>query len=662
MILAYGLFIAKYGFYGDEWYLAYAGKVEGASKFTDVFASDRPFRAYLVGFMYQLIGLNAPLHGYVSLFIRYLGGLGTFWLFFQLFPRQKWLSLFLAALFVVYPGFLQQPVGFDYQSHHMAITLEVFSIAMMVAAWKSSRIRVKAPLIVFSAAFSLVNFLLMEYYLGLEGFRIAVLLYLASGGGSIKSVWVKPRLGLKKAVFYWLPYLASSALFLIWRLMIFTGTRSQTNVAKIAGEFFATFFSSSVSFLVDLARSFVNLTATAWFAPLYIRANDLRLKDAILAIAVGLLAAGITYVVWRWVSEDGEEYENQEDDHTVAWLFWMGVACSVSSLVFVVFGERAVNFAMFNRFTYPGSIGAVMIIGALVALVRSMPIRGLLISVLIGLSVVSNVANSLQYLEIWDSVKDFWWQVSWRIPQIKPESMLVVNYAAAPVSEDFYVWGPADLIYFPESYKPQGVTRSPLGSVAITNENIQAIQLGRELPDRIRRGIYLTQDMREPLVISQPRTDACVHVLDGSFPEISQFEDPSIQLVARQASIKRIDLDAISHIPPVEIFGSEPIHDWCYYYQKASLARQQGNWQEVARLGMEATTLKLHPVDRVEWLPFLQAFAYTGDFQSVRDLYPIISEEPFLKYQVCQNFSRSANNLKPREETGRLFLVSMFCP
>jgi hypothetical protein len=40
----------------------------------------------------------------------------------------------MAALFAVYPGFMMQPVGFDYQSHHVALVLEIYSIAMIVAA------------------------------------------------------------------------------------------------------------------------------------------------------------------------------------------------------------------------------------------------------------------------------------------------------------------------------------------------------------------------------------------------------------------------------------------------------------------------------------------------------------------------------------------------
>lgn len=33
-----------------------------------------------------------------------------------------------------------------------------------------------------------------------------------------------------------------------------------------------------------------------------------------------------------------------------------------------------------------------------------------------------------------------------------------------------------------------------------------------------------------------------------------------------------------------DIFGPEPAHDWCYYYQKGDLARQTQDWEQVVDL------------------------------------------------------------------------------
>jgi hypothetical protein len=63
---------------------------------------------------------------------------------------------------------------------------------------------------------------------------------------------------------------------------------------------------------------------------------------------------------------------------------------------------------------------------------------------------------------------------------------------------------------------------------------------------------------------------------------------------------------------PTSIFGSEPQHDWCYYYQKADLARQFKDWHQIGELGDEARAKGLSPADKSEWLLFITAYERIG--------------------------------------------------
>ena len=74
-------------------------------------------------------------------------------------------------------------------------------------------------------------------------------------------------------------------------------------------------------------------------------------------------------------------------------------------------------------------------------------------------------------------------------------------------------------------------------------------------------------------------------------------------------------------MPPTEIFGGEPAHGWCYYYQKISLARQKGDWQEVEKLYEQANALKLNTDDKSEVFPFLEALVNLGKLDDARSLY-----------------------------------------
>jgi len=65
---------------------------------------------------------------------------------------------------------------------------------------------------------------------------------------------------------------------------------------------------------------------------------------------------------------------------------------------------------------------------------------------------------------------------------------------------------------------------------------------------------------------------------------------------------------------PPEIFGLEPAHGWCYFYEKADLARQTGEWQQVISLYQEAYAQGLAPKNSAERLPLVEAHLRRGEW------------------------------------------------
>ena len=64
-----------------------------------------------------------------------------------------------------------------------------------------------------------------------------------------------------------------------------------------------------------------------------------------------------------------------------------------------------------------------------------------------------------------------------------------------------------------------------------------------------------------------------------------------------------------------DIYGPQPAHGWCYYFQKADLARQIKDWTTVTHLGDDAFALDDYPNDPVERFVFIEGYAHTGDWQ-----------------------------------------------
>jgi len=93
------------------------------------------------------------------------------------------------------------------------------------------------------------------------------------------------------------------------------------------------------------------------------------------------------------------------------------------------------------------------------------------------------------------------------------------------------------------------------------------------------------------------------HFLVNAIP----LSDPSNIIVSPDQSVK---------LP----FLSEPEHGWCYYFAKAELAYQQGDFKKVIDLIDEARSLGYEPEDPFEWLTYIEAQALTGNIEAAEEL------------------------------------------
>jgi hypothetical protein len=182
----------------------------------------------------------------------------------------------------------------------------------------------------------------------------------------------------------------------------------------------------------------------------------------------------------------------------------------------------------------------------------------------------------------------------------------------------------------------------PFSGVTLQPETIANIMVGGKLDatDRTITNAKFHYDYRDMLVMTMPRSDSCVRVLNPLWPEFSTADTGLTLASAPYSKVENILPDAKPAAPPQPPFPAEPAHGWCYYYQKADLARQQGDWQAVARLGDEARKQKLAPNDAIEWLPFVQAYAFTGDLSGLQSAAKAVKKEPYYRLQACQNLRK----------------------
>jgi hypothetical protein len=94
-------------------------------------------------------------------------------------------------------------------------------------------------------------------------------------------------------------------------------------------------------------------------------------------------------------------------------------------------------------------------------------------------------------------------------------------------------------------------------------------------------------------------------------------------------------------ILPQYLYTSEPSYGWCYYFELADLARQQGQWDEVAQLGDIAYNQNDYPNDPSEHFPFIEGYAHTGNWTRARELTDQSqSVTPFMAPLLCRLWQR----------------------
>jgi hypothetical protein len=167
---------------------------------------------------------------------------------------------------------------------------------------------------------------------------------------------------------------------------------------------------------------------------------------------------------------------------------------------------------------------------------------------------------------------------------------------------------------------------------------------------------------RRTLVMNQPSDSSCVHVIDTRWAEQSQHDTDEITQLFPHSKIEfALTENEAANIPLKFAFGAEPIRGWCYFYQKADLARQQGDWEAVAKLEAKAASLGFSPSDLIEWTPFIQAYAYLGQTEKVEALAAHFKGDSFHNSQVCENLTRMDENGYPLKPEMQSKVNELFC-
>ena len=652
--------IGELAYYRDDWYFLYDALVIGPRALIEIALHTRPIRGPLYALYFSLFGLNPFPYHIVMYLTRFLGGLGALWLFNLIWQKNRRANFFMAVLFVLFPGFLWWMAGFEFQPYVLSVGLQAFSIAFTLKAISSDSMSKRLGWTVAALLSGWAYLALVEYAIGMEVFRLICVYLYVRRKNSQATYFSSALQTLKTAA----PHLLIPIVFLVWYQFLFDNWRK----AQDAGTQLGALLSSPTTMiwrLIEVARSWLNVSLFAWVIPFYQNFYGNRLKDIVIGLVFATFVIALVYVANRYLSVTNDEVEN--DSSSTSWqkeLLWVGLLGTLGGVLPVVLANRVVTFERISQYTLPASLTGVLFLSGLVYSVFPKNLRVIIFSGLVGLAVLSHHGLAAQAVNEERTISEFWGQVIWRAPDIRSGTTLVVTYPDINYLEgNDVVWGPANFIYYPETQARMPVDVRLPASRLEQDSILHIINANKafEQTDLVIKFVHTVTDYKNQLIISQPALDSCVHALDPRWADLSVNDQPFVHAAYQNSKIENIITDANFHELPAYGFGAELPHEWCYYYQKADLARQQGEWAEVARLGNEAQKLELHPNDQIEWMPFLQAYAFLGKDKQVKVLSTRINTEPFYRQLACKNLNAMAEHGYPFTPEMQSQVDELFC-
>ena len=624
-VLTYGVLISQLGFYRDDWYLLWTSESQGTTGLLNLFRGDRPLLGWLYIFDFSMLGVSPfGWHLYV-LIIKIISALAFFWLVRSMWPQRKIETTFITLLFVVYPGFYQQPDALTFKQLLLAYAAALFSLALTVQVLKTKNVIHKLLFTILAVMLSAFYIFIYEALIGLEVARFLLIWYI------LYKQNIKWRASLRSSVLKFAPYLVFTALFVFWRVFIFHSTRNATSSQILAGSF--TSLHGLIRLIVETGKDLIETSIFAWGVPFYQFSVRAIYKDIGLALGLGFLVvmAGAGY--YFLVRRQAEIQNDAEVETSLDWLILGAIIVFVTTLPVVAAGRDVVFGIQWDRYTYQSVFGVSLLVAGFVFYALRGNLRWIIMVSLLMSGVATQVFSEMYYRDFWEIQRETWWQLYWRAPQINDGTTVIASLPSGyQFAEEYEVWGPLNLIYH------RGEPLKVAGQVGLKQIEVDLAQ-GTVEERLVRDTIKVNRDYNNSIIISTPSTVSCLHIYNGLLLDLSLSESSNIVMLAPYSKMDLIKISVPSPDAPSQIMGVEPEHGWCYYYQSINLFLQAGNWTEAARLADESRLVDVQPRDEAEWLPVLIAYANHDEEKKAKRVSTFFTDKDNRHY-LCQQLKK----------------------
>jgi len=608
---SFGTLLGRLGFFQDDWHHVYYAFSEGSGGLMRfLFTDSRPLSFLVYIPFFKLLGFS-PSHWHWSLMaLRFLTVL-VFWFSVQMvWPKLSGMATWLALFFAIYPSFPLQSLSVAYTLHWFLYLAYMISVLLMLhAANKPKSYLFFTGLAVLLQIFHL---LMIEYYAGLDIFRLVLLWFL------FRDLPTAER--FKKVIKQWLPYLGVLVLYAAYRLSYSTLYGYDRFASNLIVDIIHSPLTGILAFLQTILQDTMYVVISPWYAAL-----DPGLIDFSRVSTFTILAsiAGFAVLSYLVVSRI-ENTSPGSGDRTAKEVIFSGFLAVFLGLLPSWLGGLYIftkNPMWSGRLALPAMLGAGMILtGLAYLLIEKSTYRHLFLSIMLGIAVGFQVQTARDFQASWDKQLQFFWQLYWRAPGLAPNTLVVSDAEILPYMGYYPTAFALNVLYDQAPVQDFSTQTNPRYWFNAGSEHIDFNALNSNQPTEFSKysSTFFATNKEIVSISFEPQQQQCLWVLRPTYSEI-RFLSTEAYRWMDMSNLDRIQAQANSS-PPTVIFGDEPNHTWCYYYEKADLASQKNEWQTITRLWKEAKQQDFRPRNSVELIPFIEAFARTGEWQTAREL------------------------------------------
>ena len=640
-MLTYGLLFNQLGFYWDEFPWYWTSTRLGPAALTQLFSTSRPFWGLIYQVTLPLIGPEPWRWQLIAILMRWLTSVLVWAVARQVWPKHPRAALFTSLLFLVYPGMGEQFIAMMYTHFYIILSCYLLSLYFSIRAIRSPQHR-----ILFTAAalfFSFINLLTMEYFYFVELARPLIFWYILEGSPPLHPPILGFKMGglreARQAVLRFLPYFEILLIISLWRAFFFKNQN-----ASYAYVTLDNLKANPILGLWTLTQTIVSALWTsipaAWFSPFSF--PDLSALGLYTAIATFALILGVALLVGFYLFKFTRA---ESDDSSWAIPAIVGGLCIwlvAGGSFWLVNIQPGLVFSG-DRFNISFMLASSLVVAGLLGLMEKRPrVQLIVLAVLIAFSAGKQFQLANSYRRDWSTQKNLFWQMAWRMPSLTPGTTLLTNDLPFTFYSDNSLSGPLNWIY-----SPPGKMDHILYFASVRTQPGRAIGAGLKADVPIKQ-YYLSTTFygnTSQMIVLNFDPPNCLRVLN---PEIDMDNKLLPPLLRDAAFLSQPSLISAENpvTLPAQFYGPELAHGWCYYFEKAELARQMGDWAGVVKLGKQAFAAG-NPNDPMERLVFIEAYAHIHDWRAAikltKEAYKISPE--YTRLPLCRLWRRIANDV-----------------